>query len=351
LVAEKPRLAVCIGAYEYGGQGTVVEAELAFFRERYATTLIAERIERPVSNGIEAVEISSWGRFGGPSKALVGLLRGFDLIHCIDSLGLMRAALRSGAPVVVTSMGIAPPRIRADLASALRGVATILLYPRLYRSADAVVAISGYVGEWLQEFARVEPQVILNGTEAPAAWQAIEPPAARNALYVGEVTPRKGISDLLRGIAAGPEDVGLDVVGRGELARYGREARALGIADRVRFHGVLSRADLDTTYGSAHCTVTASFWEGFGLPILEGFRFGRPSVVRRQGGMRELIELSGAGRSFDDALQLGACIDEVTREWESLARRALDFAAAHTWETTFRAYAELFERLLKARRR
>jgi glycosyltransferase involved in cell wall biosynthesis len=348
-MAEKPRLAVSIGAYEYGGQGTVVQAELSFFRERYATTLVAERIERSIPRGVETVEMSSWGQFGGVSKALVDLFRGFDLVHCIDSLGLMRAALSSGAPVVVTSMGIAPPTIRADLASALRGVATILLYPRLYRSADAMIAISGYIGQWLREFAHVEARVILLGTEAPDEMQVIEPPVARNALYVGEVTPRKGLSDLLRGIVLGPDDVGLDVVGRGDIARYGREAEALGIANRVRFHGVLSKADLDAKYRSAHCTVTASFWEGFGLPILEGFRFGRPAVARRQGGMRELIELSGAGRNFDDPSQLGACIDEVTQEWDELARRALDFAAAHTWETTFEAYAKVFEEVLEAR--
>jgi glycosyltransferase involved in cell wall biosynthesis len=323
-----------------------VEAELAYFRERYAVTLVSERIERTVPERVTAVEISAWGRFGSPNRALIELLSGFDLVHCHDSFGLMRAAHRSAPPVVVTSLGIAPPRIRSGPKAVLRGFAAELLYPRVYRSADAVVAISAYIGEWLRAFARIEPHVVLLGTEPPV--RSTEPPRARNALYVGEVSRRKGLSDLLEGFTEGPRDVELDIVGRGDIERYANEARALGIEDRVRFHGVIPKIDLDRMFRSAHCTVTASLWEGFGLPILEGFRFGRPAVARRQGGMRELVELSGAGCTFDDPLEIGACLDKITSDWEELSRRALSFARTHTWDETFGAYAELFERLLTA---
>lgn len=346
-IADRPKLAVCIGAYEYGGQGTFIEAELSFFRERYPTTLIAERIDRPVPSGVNAIEMPAWGLLGRRNKALVELLTHFDLVHCSDSLGLMRAAIQSDTPVVVTSHGIAPPRIRGNLTAALRGALTLLLYPRLYRSADIVIAISSYIGDWVREFASIEPRVILLGAEAPARLNSLDRPSNRNALYVGEVSPRKGISDLLRGIAAGPPDVTLEIVGRGDVGRYAQEARTLGIRDRVSFRGTLPEADLRARYRAAHCTVTASLWEGFGLPIMEGFRFGRPCVARAQGGMQELIDLSGAGRTFEDPLELGACVDDVTRCWDEMARRALAFAAAHTWEKTFQAYALTFETVLE----
>src|SRR5205823_14067275 len=99
-----------------------------------------------------------------PRPALVRILKGFDLIHCHDSLGLMAAAVLTSKPVVVTSHGIAPIRLRDSFRSRLEGLVTLAAYPHLYRRASAVVAISAYIAAWLKGFADVEPTVIRNGT-------------------------------------------------------------------------------------------------------------------------------------------------------------------------------------------
>lgn len=341
----KPRIAVCIGSFEYGGQGTVVEQELINLREHFNLTLVSQDIRRPIPSGVMVAESPVWSVFPLPPPELVKFLKGFDLIHCHDSLGLMIAAERTSRPVVVTSHGIAPIWLRDSFRSRLAGLVTLAAYPYLYRRARAVVAISAYIAAWLKTFARVEATTIRNGG-IDAQVGRINPPRNRNLLYVGAIEPRKGIHDLLASLKYAPADVTLDLVGSGDTARYTRQAIRESIMHRVRFHGVIDQASLNYLYSTAFCTCSASHWEGFGLPTLEGFAFGRPALVRDQGGLGELIGLSGAGFCFRRVEEFASSVDLVSDNWKELSRRALAFAKGHLWSRSMTEYAELFHELL-----
>lgn len=341
----KPRIAVCIGAFEYGGQGTVVEQELIQLHDRFDLTLVSEKILRPVPDGVQAIELSAWKLFPATNPALIALLRGFDLVHCHDSLGMMLAARASGTRFVVTSHGIAPIRLRPTLRSKVEGRITLSAYPSLYRSAHVVVSISGYVATWLKTFSGVDARIIPNGV-AGVMPSSSSRPTDRRLLYVGEISRRKGIVDLIQGLQTAPEDVTLDLVGRPSPPSFWLETSRSRLSDRVRFHGILEPADLAQAYASAFCTCSASFWEGYGLLVIEGFSFGRPSIVRGQGGMLEQVEQSRAGCSFQTPNEIAACIEVVTENWEELAKRAKEFASSHTWRETFRLYGDLFQSLV-----
>jgi glycogen(starch) synthase len=340
----KPRLAVCIRLFSYGGQGTVVEEELKHLRDEFSVMLLAEHISREVPSGIDALELGTWSALAKPDKRVLQLLSQVDLIHCHDSLGFMNAARGSGRPYVITAHGIAPLRLRSSVLGVIEGAGTLLTYPRLYRSAAAVVAISDYIAEWLKDFSGVEPRVIRHGA-GPVVEQVI-PPDSRRLLYVGEVSRRKGVSDLITMLPEIPTDISLDIVGRGDIAKFRKRAQRRGVADRVHFHGEVDPARLEAAYRHALCTVSASRWEGFGLPVLEGFRFGRPALVRRHTGLEELVTLSEAGFFFADPDELTQAVESVGHLWEPLSRRALAFARAYTWGDAFAAYRRLFYSLL-----
>jgi glycosyltransferase involved in cell wall biosynthesis len=343
----KQRLAVCIGAFEYGGQGTVVETELKALRDRYSITLFAERIERLVPAGVDAVEISTWVPFPRLSKQVIAALEGYDLIHCHDSLGFMVAAHRCGRPWIVTSHGIAPPHLRSSIRSGVEGIVTMMAYPRLYGAATETVAISEYVATWLKRVTRRQPILIRNGAPQPAASQRKGPPS--NALlYVGEVTRRKGIGFLLKGLATCPTDITLDIVGRGELARYRALAAQRGVAQRVQFHGSVEAKTLDGLYRSCLATCSSSPWEGFGLPIIEGFAAGAPTVVRDNTGLRELALRSGAGTVFQTPPALAEGVAEVKLRWRQMHSAALRYAEANSWAQAMSRYDALFTSVLAA---
>jgi len=258
---------------------------------------------------------------------------------------MMLAARAAHKPFVVTSYGIAPIRLRSSLRSKVEGQITLAAYPHLYRSANAVVAISGYIATWLRGFAGVNAKLIPLGVSGVKA-SGSSRPSTKNLLYVGEISARKGIRDLIEGLPYTPEDVTLDLVGRGSPKQFLSGIRRLHLAGRVRFHGVLEQPALADAYASAFCTCTASFWEGFGLPILEGFSFGRPSIVRAQGGMLEQIQQSGAGCTFESTDEIGRYVDVVSDNWLELSTRAMEFATIHSWRETFRAYGDLFRSLI-----
>jgi glycosyltransferase involved in cell wall biosynthesis len=258
----------------------------------------------------------------------------------------MLAANASGTPYIVTAMGVAPVRLRRNFRGAAEALVTILAYPRLYRSASSVVGISSYVASWVRDFAKVDPQVILLGAKEPNGERYVRP-TLRRLLYVGEISRRKGIAALLRGLRAGPPDVSLDLVGAGDSASFANLSRRLRISERVRFHGAVQEPRLWEMYRETFCTVSASLWEGYGLPLVEGFCIGRPTIARRQGGLEEIVELSRAGVLFKEPSKLGDLVEVVTEQWEVFSSRALDFARTHTWRETFEAYRHLFNRTLR----
>jgi glycosyltransferase involved in cell wall biosynthesis len=341
---QKPKLAVCIRLFSYGGQGTVVEEELKHLRDEFSVILLAEQISREVPSGVDALEVNPWSGLAKPDAQLLELFSHVDLIHCHDSLGFMNAARGSGQPYVVTAHGIAPLRLRSSVRGVIEGAATLATYPRLYRSAAVVVAISDYIAEWLKDFSGVEPRVIRHG--AGPVIERVVPPDGRRLLYVGEVSRRKAVSDLITSLREIPRDISLDIVGRGDIAKLRKSAQRLGVADRVHFHGEVDPGRLEAAYRNAWCTISASRWEGFGLPVLEGFRFGRPALVRRHTGLEELVTLSEAGFFFADPEELTQAVESVDQFWESLSRRALAFAKAYTWTDAFADYRQLFYSLL-----
>ena len=334
------RLAVCISAFEYGGQGTVVEQELTELREDFEITLIANVIKRPVPEGVRVITNTLGANPIRQSRDLISQLRHADVIHCHDSLKYMWASQQSGVPWIVTSMGICPIRYRASARNGVEGSITKLAYPRLYRKATKVVAISSYIRTWLETFARVDSLLIPLGlSEVGVA--TYERPARRSLLYVGEVSRRKGIDRLVHGLKDLPHDVTLTIVGKGDIKHYTDLAGKLSLADRISFTSEISDAELRSHYRDAFAVISASQWEGFGLPILEGFGHGRPALVRPVGGLRELVDRSRAGYCFSDPGELRSAFDQVDEHWETLSRSAIQFALGQEWSHVFDEYRTL----------
>src|SRR5690606_16192622 len=119
-------------------------------------------------------------------------------------------------------------------------------------------------------------------------------------LQLGRMVPRKGIENVVRGIAAlaREHDVAatLYVVGGNsdapcgeatpEIARLGTIAADLGVSDQVRFTGRCRRERLSLYYGAADVFVTTPWYEPFGITPLEAMGCGVPVIGARVGGIQ-----------------------------------------------------------------
>jgi glycosyltransferase involved in cell wall biosynthesis len=104
----------------------------------------------------------------------------------------------------------------------------------------------------------------------------------------------KGIDYLLEAAAvragAGQEFV-LHLAGDGPRRdQYEALARSLGIADRVRFHGVLSKHDVSALLRESDLFVLASRFDNNPCVVIEAMASGLPVVATRVGGVPEMVD-------------------------------------------------------------
>lgn len=137
-------------------------------------------------------------------------------------------------------------------------------------------------------------------------------------VFVGNITPRKGLDALVAGLAAADTDAELTVVGRDAdedyVAGVRRTVAERGLTDRVRFAGELSDADLEATLRSSHVLAVPSHYEGFGIVYLEGMSFGLPAIASRAGGATDIVTDGETGLLVDPNAPTS-----ITRAIETLA--------------------------------
>lgn len=127
-----------------------------------------------------------------------------------------------------------------------------------------------------------------------------EPSEGRSAnpldiLYVGGVTPEKGVHILLKAL----EEIGVEV----NATLVGKESRRLSDmideSPRADAIGWVDRAELAKFYRNASVVVFPSFADGYPSAVLEALACGCPVIVTQNVGTHELIEEYDAGRVIE----------------------------------------------------
>jgi alpha-1,3-rhamnosyl/mannosyltransferase len=200
--------------------------------------------------------------------------------------------------------------------------------------ADSLITVSEHSRQTLATFGllkKSEINVIPNAV--PAGFVPMDRPQvedfleARNLLtpycvYIGSDRPHKGFAELLSAWKIlGPNAPTLLVIGK----RFGAKARsypaALGIADRVRFEGEISRREIVAFLCGAQAAIVPSREEGFGLPALEAMACGTPVVCSPHPALQEVCAGSAwYSRSFD-ASDLAAAIEQMDSRPQDAASR------------------------------
>ncbi|GAB4257089.1 MAG: glycosyltransferase family 1 protein [Deferrisomatales bacterium] len=162
-------------------------------------------------------------------------------------------------------------------------------------------------------------------------------------LAAGTLEPRKNLDGLVEAYArcAAARELPLVIVGK-KGWMYERVFAAVarhGLDDRVLFPGYVADEDLPAVYAQARVFVYPSFYEGFGLPVLEAMACGVPVVTSTTSS---LPEVAGDGALLVDPRDVGglaraldALVGDPARA-ARLARAGRERAARFTWAETAR---------------
>jgi glycosyltransferase involved in cell wall biosynthesis len=262
-----------------------------------------------------------------------------DLSHCYFPEAAEPSALvflREQLPEVVRRAAC----ILTDSENSKQDIVRFLAVP-----PEKVRAIYLGVGE---QFRRITDREVLDRTRVRYRLPQ------RFLLFVGTVQPRKNLAGTMRALA--------------ELnARTGRQyrlvvaggsgwksddlpalARSLGIAELVQFTGFVADGDLPAIYNLADLFVLPSYYEGFGLPVVEAMACGVPVVTS---ATSSLMEVAGDAAVLVDP----SSVEEIASGMERLltddalrercVERGLARAATFTWERCARETLEVFREL------
>jgi len=177
-------------------------------------------------------------------------------------------------------------------------------------------------------------------------------------LFLGGINPLKNIGNLLRAFArvASTHEVDLVLAGfkRWSFEQELAPIHELGLEERVKYVGYVADEDLAALYSGARCLALPSWYEGFGIPIVEAMACGCPVVT--SSGRHAAPEVAGGAALLVDPADPGAIAAGLNRVLDDPALRA-DLVAKglvrglqFDWDNTGRLTAEIVRSLVSPRR-
>jgi glycosyltransferase involved in cell wall biosynthesis len=180
--------------------------------------------------------------------------------------------------------------------------------------------------------------------------------AEKLILYVGRFDPYKNVTGLIEAFAKVRErsktPVRLRIIGPAD-PRYPEapaRARQLGLDPFIAWDGYVSDEGLVKAYQNADVFVLLSFYEGFGLTVVEAMACGTPVVCSIRSS---LPEDAGAAALMVDPGDTGQAADAIVRVLEDaklaadLREKGVRQAARFTWTRTATMTLKVYEKTMK----
>lgn len=200
------------------------------------------------------------------------------------------------------------------------------LFRRAYFGADAAIRISELNPEDGMRLAAKRNYVIPNGIIDPCPEMSVSPSNSAatgddrlRMLFVGILSEAKGVMVLIEtcaNLAARGVQFELEMMGQWGndefAARVGQRINDLNLSSHVRFLGLLIGDDKFAAYRRADVFCLPTFFETFGLVLVEAMACGLPVVSTRCGGIPSVVDEGKTGFLVEPH-DPGAVADQLAR--------------------------------------
>lgn len=225
--------------------------------------------------------------------------------------------------------------------------------PRFARKAKRIVTVSEFSRQDIVSHYGIDGgkiDVACNGAHdayRPLRWDEKEDVKKKYAdgceyfVFAGALHPRKNIVNLLKAFVAFKKmqrsDMKLVIVGRfgWKYDEVLEMKETMPYKDDVKWVGYMNVDELSQVTGAAYAMVYPSYFEGFGIPILEALKCDVPAIVSNTSSMPEVAGDAGLLVDPNDAEDIAAKMEQLYKD-ENLRTKLIAAAPAQvnkfTWD-------------------
>jgi glycosyltransferase involved in cell wall biosynthesis len=224
-------------------------------------------------------------------------------------------------------------------------------------SSDAVICLSEMWKKYYSSTFKLKRLVIINNViETPDASRLTnDKNGSLNLLFLGHVTEKKGVFDLLEVLASGRNEfkhkVKVTIGGIGEVERLEKTISDNHFNGDVSFAGWVNGSRKAELLNSCDVYVLPSYFEALPMSILEAMSYGKPVISTYVGGIPEIVKPGFNGWLFQpgDRQALNNIIMEAMDN-KALLRQygnnSLSISKNYTPESVFQSLNDLYREIL-----
>jgi glycosyltransferase involved in cell wall biosynthesis len=177
-------------------------------------------------------------------------------------------------------------------------------------------------------------------------------------IFIGSLHPRKNLVNLFRAYDIfrrnHPENIKLLIVGARKwwTKEISAAFREMAYSADVVFSGRLNGDELVQVLGSSLSLTYVSYFEGFGIPIVEAFRCGVPVITSNVTSMPEVAGDAALLIDPFDPASIAAAMKKIAEDEslrKDLIRKGFNRRNEYTWQRTADLLWSSIEKAIKAK--
>lgn len=235
-----------------------------------------------------------------------------------------------------------------------------IFLPSIIRKADLVITNSSFSKSEIERLIKISSQKVvfahlgISEIFKPTVKPSIQGQYGiykKYILYQGTIEPRKNLLNLIRAYElyrhANPQsNIQLIISGKTgwKATKVIKKKYDSLYRDDIILLGYVERNDMPALYSGASLFVYPSFYEGFGLPVLEALACGIPVIASNSSSIPEVADRFAKYFDPHNIQDISNCIEEGLERLHKKEEQ-IEFASSFTWENTARKVLEAVKAL------
>ncbi len=171
----------------------------------------------------------------------------------------------------------------------------------------------------------------------------------RYLLFLSTLKPSKNIEGLIRAFSLfDRHNSGYKLVIAGKKGWLFKQifqlVKKLKLTEKIIFTDFVDKKDIPGLLKGAACFVLPSFWEGFGIPVVEAQAVGTPVVVSNAGSLPEIAGKAGIIVRPDSDEDIARGIEKALKDKKVLVKKGFAQAGKFNWANCAKITLETLEK-------